>query len=101
MVSVVDVQPIDDTLEIVVQFNTTPANPLGNLSATNPAKWSARWDGQRWSGVEIHSLTYQTVRFIFNSAVPQAGANEVAYTNAPSDFTDSQGHLLPASSLSF
>jgi hypothetical protein len=79
-----------------VTFDCTEANPLADVSGASNAKWSLRLDGQRWTAVIIETMDFQQIYIGFGPHVAEAGADELSYTNAPSDIADTLGRQLAA-----
>jgi hypothetical protein len=79
-----------------VTFDTTEANPLGDISGASPAKWSVRIGGMRYAGAVIEMGDFQQIYVGFGSPVVEAGTDELSYTNSPSDIADTLGRQLAA-----
>jgi hypothetical protein len=79
-----------------VSFDTTEANPLGDISGASPAKWSVRIGGTRYAGAVIEMGDFQQIYVGFGSPIAEAGADELSYSNAPSDIADTLGRVLEA-----
>jgi hypothetical protein len=79
-----------------VTFDCTEENPLGDLSAAAVGKWSLRLSGQRFAGAQIDVVDFQQIYVGFGSPVAEAGADELSYTNSPSDIADVLGRQLAA-----
>jgi hypothetical protein len=77
-------------------FNTTEENPLSDISAADPAKWNARYAGVRYVGNSLMNYGFNLIYVVMGAPSDDAGANEVNYTNAPSDISDALGRQLPA-----
>ena len=88
-------------LHMEVVFNTTPEQPLGDISGADPAKWNARWDDTRWTGVSLTLVAYDRIALVLDVGGGEAGGHQLGYTNAPSDVSDTGGRMLPAFEMEF
>src|SRR4051812_1062185 len=78
----------NDELFVRLYVNTTPENPINDLSSADGSKWSARFEGFRHQGAFLVGDEYNRVTVYFTPVEPSAGENEISYTNAPSDVGD-------------
>jgi len=92
----VTLTPIESGIEAVLRFNTTEADPLDNVSAANPAKWTARYGGTRYVGIAMATLAYNDLFILLESAEEQAGTPLIAYAANPSDIADALDRALGA-----
>jgi hypothetical protein len=79
-----------------VTFDCTEANPLADVSGASQAKWSVRIGGMRYAGAAIEAGDFNQIYVGFGSPVAEAGADELSYSNAPSDIADVLGRQLEA-----
>ena len=84
------------TLELNVAFNTTAAEPLNDPSGADPAKWTARYQGQKYVGSLIAAVDFETAFLQMTATGAEAGPDVLNYANAPSDISDSLGRQLAA-----
>ncbi|MEO7156940.1 MAG: hypothetical protein ABI039_05220, partial [Vicinamibacterales bacterium] len=70
--------------------------PLNAVTSADPAKWLARYDGKTFAGVAIEAVDFQKLRIGLSQVGEEAGADELSYTNAPSDIGDDLGRMLAA-----
>ena len=101
VVSIIDASSGGADLVFTAVFNTTEAGPLNDVSMADAAKWVARFDGQRYIGSALELIAFDQILVVAMIDVAEAGPNEVAYTNAPSDIFDALGRSLAAFSLEF
>src|SRR2546428_628258 len=74
-------------------FNTTADAPLSDVSGSDPGKWNARAAGKRFFGDSIANNAFDRLDLHLSVDEADAGANEINYTNAPSDIGDSLGRM--------
>jgi hypothetical protein len=96
VVGVNDVSVIGPELEMNVLFNTTGSEPLNDPSAADPAKWTARYQGQKYVGSLIGAVDFEFLYLQLSPAGPEAGPDVLSYANAPSDISDALGRQLAA-----
>lgn len=82
--------------EVRLFFNTTPDNPVGNVGAAAPGKWTARFGGVAYTGDTLSNGTFNTLVLHLLGGAPQAGPDVIGYSNAPSDIGDARGRQLAA-----
>ena len=87
---------IGPEIEMNLKFDTTPAAPLAGVAGADPAKWSARYQGQRYVPKLVADVVFDTVYLQMTPAGAEAGADEISYANAPSDVSDVLGRFLSA-----
>ena len=83
-------------LQMNVVFDTTFENPLNDPSAADPVKWTARFEGMRYTGSSIFFIQWDTLFLVMDPTGAEAGADVLSYANAPSDISDSLGRFLAA-----
>jgi hypothetical protein len=83
-------------LQMNVLFNTTAENPINDPSAADPAKWTARYGGQKYTGVLLAPVIEDQIYLLLDPAGAEAGADVLSYANAPSDISDFLGRFLAA-----
>jgi hypothetical protein len=81
---------------VLVLYYTTPAYPLGEVGGADPMKWTCRIDVIFYGGVAIEAVDYRTLRVAFAFIAPEGGPDVIAYSNDPSDVSDSSGRALAA-----
>ena len=96
VVGVEGVEIFAGQLQVNVIFNTTAENPIGDPSAADPAKWSARFGGQKYTGVLLAPVVEDRIFVLLDPVGAEAGADVLSYANAPSDISDSLGRFLAA-----
>jgi hypothetical protein len=96
MIAATDVSGGPDDLWFTAVFNTSAAAPLASVEAADASKWNARFDGQRFEGTLLTRMSDSTIFVEMVVVGPDSGANEVNYTNAPSDIADVLGRHLAA-----
>jgi hypothetical protein len=77
-------------------FNVSPPFALADVSAAMPGKWIARYANVRYIAVALAAAGTDGVQLTFTDLNPEAGPNELVYSNAPSDIADTQGRQLAA-----
>ena len=85
-----------DNLEMNVRFDATEEFPMNVPAAADPAKWTARYQGQAYVGNTIALGDYDFLYLQLTPAGAEAGADVLNYANAPSDVSDSVGRFLAA-----
>ena len=93
---VVSVSQDASGLWVVLQFNTTAAEPLGDVSESLGSKWTARWGDTGYEGDGVEGLTFDTLRVHLAELGGDVGDDVINYSNAPSDIGDSLGRQLAA-----
>ena len=98
VVGVIDVSVIGPggELEMTVAFNTTASDALNDPSAADPAKWTARYQGQKYVGSLIAAVDFEALYLQLSPTGAEAGPDVLGYANAPSDISDSLGRQLAA-----
>ena len=96
MIAATDVSGGPDDLWFTAVFNTSAAAPLASVDAADASKWNARFEGQRFEGTLLTRMSDSTIFVEMVVVGPDSGANEVNYTNAPSDIADVLGRHLAA-----
>jgi hypothetical protein len=76
-------------------FNTTAGDPIGEVDSANPAKWTVRYDNQRYAGSSLEKLSFDRVRIGLAIVEPDEGPNVIGYAG-PSDISDALGRQLAA-----
>ena len=94
--AVTDVSYGGDVLSFLVVFDTTEGEPLVDIGAADPAKWTARYSGGLFEGVSLVMVNFDMVEVGMTVVGAEAGPNVCAYSNAPSDIGDSLGRMLAA-----
>jgi hypothetical protein len=79
-----------------VTFNTSASEPLNPTAGADPTKWTARFDGAMYTALNVANVSFDTIQLAFGLATADAGADELSYSNAPSDIGDSLGRALAA-----
>ena len=87
---------IGPEIEMNLVFNVTGADSMSDVSGAAPTKWSARYQGTRYTGSLIGNVILDTLYLQMIPIGPEAGADELSYSNAPSDISDSLGRFLAA-----
>jgi hypothetical protein len=82
-------------LSFTAVLDATAGEPLV-AAVLDPAKWTARYGGVRYVGYSAEVTAFDRVAVIVESGPAEAGADEVGYTNAPSDVVDTLGRTLAA-----
>src|SRR5215218_4054525 len=82
--------------EVRLFFNTTAENPLNDVSAALPAKWTARFDGLGYQGVTLTNVGFNRIDLHLQTTGADAGPDVINYGNAPSDVADALGRQLAA-----
>ena len=83
-------------LEMNLIFNLTGADMLNDVSAADPAKWTARIRAFRYVGAVLSNVLPDTLYVSLTSRGAEAGADVLGYANVPSDIADSLGRFLAA-----
>ncbi len=83
-------------LQMNLIFDTTFENPIGDPSAAEPTKWTARYLGQKYVGVLLAPVVEDQLFLLMDPAGAEAGADVLSYANAPSDIFDALGRSLAA-----
>ncbi|MFG0328779.1 MAG: hypothetical protein ACF8PN_02665 [Phycisphaerales bacterium] len=86
--------------ECDVVFNTIPEYPLSDVSGADPVKWSARIANRRYEAVSLSNGAYDRLHIVWTFQAAEIGANEISYSNAPSDISDELGRELAAFTFS-
>ena len=96
LVSVDSLAVIGSDIEMNLLFDVTGADTLNDVSAADPTKWTARYQGQKYVGAILVNVTADTLYLQMTPAGAEAGADVLNYANAPSDVADSAGRFLAA-----
>lgn len=91
-----DVAAFGQLMQFTATLNTTEADPLVFDNPPDPAKWRARYQGKRYSGVLVSSPAYNQLIVGLQYVEDEAGADQVEYLNNPSDIADANGRRLGA-----
>ena len=87
---------IGPELEMNLQFDVAGTDLLNDVSAADPAKWTARYQGQTFVGSILQNIAPDMLYLQMQPAGAQAGPDVLNYANAPSDVSDSLGRQLAA-----
>ena len=79
-----------------LQFDVAGTDVLNDVSAADPAKWTARYQGQKYVGSILTNVVSDTLYLQMTPSGAEAGADVLSYANAPSDVSDSLGRFLAA-----
>jgi hypothetical protein len=96
LVSVDALSVIGPELEMNLVFNVGGTDAMADVSAADPAKWTARYQGQKYVGAILVNVAPDTLYLQMTPAGAEAGADVLSYANAPSDVSDSLGRFLAA-----
>ena len=98
LVTVEALSVIGPDLEMNLVFNTGGAGTdvLDDVIGADPTKWTARYQGQKYVGSILQNVAPDTLYLQMTPAGAEAGADVLAYSNAPSDVSDSLGRFLAA-----
>ena len=83
-------------MNLVFDVGGGAGDTLNDVSAADPAKWSARYQGQRYVGIVLSNILPDTLYLSMSATGAEAGADVLSYANAPSDISDSLGRFLAA-----
>ena len=81
---------------LTATLNVNPGFALADVSGAMPGKWIARFANVRYIAVALAAAGTDGVQLTFTDLNPEAGPNELVYSNAPSDIADTQGRQLAA-----
>ena len=81
---------------LTATFDVNPGFALTNVASAEPSKWQARFGGVRYVAISITPVSSNQIQVNFTDLNPEAGANVLNYSNAPSDIADTQGRQLAA-----
>jgi hypothetical protein len=87
---------IGPELEMNLVFDVTGADVLNDVSAADPTKWTARYQGEKYVGSILGNVVADTLYLQMTPAGAEAGPDVLSYANAPSDVGDSAGRQLAA-----
>jgi len=73
-----------------------PNFAAGGASAADPAKWTARYQGEKYVGALVLNARLDALYMQMTPAGAEAGPDVLSYANAPSDISDSLGRQLAA-----
>jgi hypothetical protein len=93
-VEIVSEDPTD--LHLKVFFNTTEEEPLVYSEEFLPGKWTARRNDVRFHGGNVTWFDFNCLEVALQNFEADAGEDELNYSNAPSDVSDSLGRMLAA-----
>ena len=96
LVSVDSLSVIGPEIEMNLIFNVSGAETLNDVSAADPTKWTARYQGQKYVGSILQNIAPDMLYLQMTPAGAEAGADVLNYANAPSDVSDSLGRFLAA-----
>jgi hypothetical protein len=96
LIAVEGLAVIGPELEMNLQFDVTGTAVLNDVSAADPAKWTARYQGISYVGSILQNVAPDMLYLQMTPAGAQAGADVLDYANAPSDVADSLGRQLAA-----
>jgi hypothetical protein len=85
-----------ENLEMNVRLDATEAFPLNVPVGADPAKWTARYQGQTYVGSTVALGDFDFLVLQLAPAGAEAGADVLNYANAPSDISDALGRQLAA-----
>ena len=88
-------------LTLTAVFNTSDDAPLNTVAAASAAKWNARYLNLRFHGQTLTLLNGSRIQVVLGQAGTDTGADELNYTNAPSDIADATGRKLTAFGMGF
>ena len=86
----------DLEMNLIFNVDEIAGDFLADVSAADPAKWSARYQGQKYVGAVLSNVLPDTLYLSMASSGAEAGADVLNYANAPSDVSDSLGRFLAA-----
>jgi hypothetical protein len=87
---------IGPEIEMNLLFDVSGTNLLNDVSTADPTKWTARYQGQKYLGTILQNVAPDTLYLQMAPAGAEAGTDVLAYSNAPSDVSDTQGRFLAA-----
>ncbi len=87
---------IGSDIEMNLLFDVTGSDTLNDVSGADPAKWTARYQGQKYVGAILANAAPDALYLQMTPAGAEAGADVLSYANAPSDVSDSIGRQLAA-----
>ena len=96
LVAVEGLAVIGPELEMNLQFDVAGTDLLNDVSAADPAKWTARYQGQTYVGSILQNIAPDMLYLQMQPAGAEAGTDVLNYANAPSDVSDSLGRQLAA-----
>lgn len=82
--------------EVRLFFNTSADNPLADITAAAPVKWTARFGGVAYTGDTLSRVAFNRIDLHLLGGAADAGPDVINYSNAPSDIADAQGRQLAA-----
>ena len=80
-------------LEVTLTFNTSAADPIGDVGGADPAKWTARFAGMRYEGYLLSNQSDTTLLLFMSQSAAEVGPDVIGYAG-PSDISDSLGREL-------
>ena len=80
-------------LEVTLTFNTSAADPIGDVGGADPAKWTARFAGMRYEGYLLSNQSDTTLLLFMSQLGAEAGDDEMSYAG-PGDIGDALGRML-------
>jgi hypothetical protein len=83
-------------IEMNLLFDVSGTDMLNDVSAADPSKWTARYQGEKYVGSILVNVQPDTLYLQMTPAGAEAGADVLNYANAPSDVSDSLGRFLAA-----
>ena len=83
-------------IEMNLIFDVAGTDVLNDVSGADPAKWTARYQGQKYVGSILTNVAPDTLYLQMIPAGAEAGPDVLNYANAPSDVSDLLGRTLAA-----
>jgi hypothetical protein len=96
LVSIDALAVIGAEIEMNLQFDVAAGEVLNDVSAADPTKWTARYQGQKYVGSILQNIAPDALYVQMTPAGAEAGVDVLNYANAPSDVSDSLGRFLAA-----
>ena len=96
LLSVNSLVVIGPEIEMNLVFDVTGSDTLNDVTAADPGKWTARYQGVLYVGSILVNVAPDSLYLQMTPAGAEAGADVLHYANAPSDVSDSLGRLLAA-----
>ena len=96
MIDDVNYDDVNHKLYVTAAFDTTEDNPLTDIAAASPGKWSAQFNGERFAATGFVQLAYNLLQIEMAYQADGPVETELVYTNNPSDIRDASGRKLAA-----
>src|SRR5688572_28777628 len=96
LVSVDALTVLGPEIEMNLVFDVAGTDLLNDVSAADPAQWTARYQGQTYVGAILTNVAPDTLYLQMTPTGTEAGTDVLSYANAPSDVSDSLGRFLAA-----